>query len=92
MQVRREVLGDEHVDRANAAITDVTRDFQELLTRYPRPSDPGGSSLQPTGCPGWSRSGWSTATSSIPTAGEAESTGTRRPVARRRLERETRCV
>jgi len=34
MRVRREVLGDEHVDRANAGISDVTRDFQELVTRY----------------------------------------------------------
>jgi 4-carboxymuconolactone decarboxylase len=34
MEVRRAVLGDEHVDRANAAITDFTRDFQDLITRY----------------------------------------------------------
>ncbi|MFT4286997.1 MAG: 4-carboxymuconolactone decarboxylase [Nocardioides sp.] len=34
MTVRREVLGEEHVDRANAAITDLTADFQELITRY----------------------------------------------------------
>jgi 3-oxoadipate enol-lactonase / 4-carboxymuconolactone decarboxylase len=34
MVVRREVLGDAHVDRANAAITDFTSDFQELITRY----------------------------------------------------------
>ncbi len=34
MRVRREVLGDEHVDRAIAQTTDFTRDFQELLTRY----------------------------------------------------------
>jgi 3-oxoadipate enol-lactonase / 4-carboxymuconolactone decarboxylase len=34
MRVRREVLGDEHVDRASAGTTDVTRDFQELITRY----------------------------------------------------------
>lgn len=34
MTVRREVLGDEHVDRANAGITDVTRDFQDFITRY----------------------------------------------------------
>lgn len=33
-EVRRAVLGDEHVDRATAGITDVTRDFQELITRY----------------------------------------------------------
>jgi 4-carboxymuconolactone decarboxylase len=34
MKVRREVLGDEHVDRANDNITDVTRDFQDFITRY----------------------------------------------------------
>jgi 4-carboxymuconolactone decarboxylase len=34
MRVRREVLGDGHVDRATAGATDVTRDFQELITRY----------------------------------------------------------
>lgn len=34
MAVRRAVLGDEHVDRATAAATDFTRDFQELITRY----------------------------------------------------------
>ena len=34
MVVRREVLGDAHVDRATAATTDLTRDFQELITRY----------------------------------------------------------
>lgn len=34
MSVRREVLGDEHVDRATAGITDLTRDFQELITEY----------------------------------------------------------
>ncbi len=34
MKVRREVLGDAHVDRATSAATDVTRDFQELITRY----------------------------------------------------------
>ncbi|HET7355304.1 MAG TPA: 4-carboxymuconolactone decarboxylase [Nocardioidaceae bacterium] len=34
MRVRREVLGDAHVDRATAGATDVTRDFQELITRY----------------------------------------------------------
>jgi len=32
--VRREVLGDAHVDRATAAATDLTRDFQEFITRY----------------------------------------------------------
>jgi 3-oxoadipate enol-lactonase/4-carboxymuconolactone decarboxylase len=34
MRVRRDVLGDAHVDRATAGATDVTRDFQELITRY----------------------------------------------------------
>ena len=34
MAVRREVLGDEHVDRATAGATDLTRDFQELITDY----------------------------------------------------------
>ncbi len=34
MRVRREVLGDAHVDRAAAATTDFTRDFQELITAY----------------------------------------------------------
>jgi 3-oxoadipate enol-lactonase/4-carboxymuconolactone decarboxylase len=34
MEVRREVLGDEHVDRATAAATDLTRDYQELITEY----------------------------------------------------------
>jgi 4-carboxymuconolactone decarboxylase len=34
MQVRREVLGDEHVDAAAAKTTEFTREFQELLTRY----------------------------------------------------------
>jgi 4-carboxymuconolactone decarboxylase len=34
MRVRREVLGDEHVDAATAAATEVTADFQELITRY----------------------------------------------------------
>lgn len=33
MRVRREVLGDEHVDRAQAGITDFTRDFQDYITR-----------------------------------------------------------
>lgn len=33
MRVRREVLSDAHVDRANAGITDVTRDFQDFITR-----------------------------------------------------------
>ena len=34
MQVRRAVLGDAHVDRANAGATDFTREFQDLITRY----------------------------------------------------------
>lgn len=34
MAVRRSVLGDTHVDRATDAADDVTRDFQELITRY----------------------------------------------------------
>ncbi len=33
MAVRREVLGDEHVDRANAGITGLTADFQDFITR-----------------------------------------------------------
>lgn len=33
MKVRREVLGDAHVDRAIANTTDFTRDFQEYITR-----------------------------------------------------------
>jgi 4-carboxymuconolactone decarboxylase len=34
MRVRREVLGDEHVDRAIAAADEFTADFQALVTRY----------------------------------------------------------
>ena len=34
MEVRREVLGDEHVDRALARRTEFTADFQDLITRY----------------------------------------------------------
>jgi 3-oxoadipate enol-lactonase/4-carboxymuconolactone decarboxylase len=34
MTVRREVLGDEHVDRALAAITPLTAPFQDFITRY----------------------------------------------------------
>jgi len=34
MRVRREVLGDEHVDAAVEATTDDTADFQDLITRY----------------------------------------------------------
>ena len=34
MKVRREVLGDAHVDRAVAETTPFTAPFQELITRY----------------------------------------------------------
>ena len=34
MTVRREVLGDAHVDRAVAATTPFTADFQSFITRY----------------------------------------------------------
>ena len=34
MEVRRAVLGDAHVDRAEAAKTPLTDEFQDLLTRY----------------------------------------------------------
>lgn len=34
MRVRREVLGDAHVDRAEAGKTPFTEPFQELITRY----------------------------------------------------------
>jgi 4-carboxymuconolactone decarboxylase len=34
MKVRREVLGDEHVDRALERASDITADFQDLITRY----------------------------------------------------------
>jgi 4-carboxymuconolactone decarboxylase len=34
MKARREVLGDEHVDRAQAAKTSFNEDFQDLITRY----------------------------------------------------------
>jgi 3-oxoadipate enol-lactonase/4-carboxymuconolactone decarboxylase len=33
-EVRRAVLGDAHVDKAIAATTDLTKEFQELITRY----------------------------------------------------------
>ncbi len=33
-RIRREVLGDEHVDRAQAGATEFTAPFQELITRY----------------------------------------------------------
>src|SRR6476660_5583844 len=32
--IRRKVLGDAHVDRAIARTTDLTAEFQDLLTRY----------------------------------------------------------
>jgi 3-oxoadipate enol-lactonase/4-carboxymuconolactone decarboxylase len=34
MRIRREVLGDTHVDRAVARTTGFTEDFQDLITRY----------------------------------------------------------
>ena len=34
LEVRREVLGDEYVDRAMAAVDDFNRDFQTLLNEY----------------------------------------------------------
>ena len=34
MEVRRQVLGDEHVDEAIDRTTDFTADFQDLITRY----------------------------------------------------------
>jgi 3-oxoadipate enol-lactonase/4-carboxymuconolactone decarboxylase len=34
MVVRREVLGDAHVDRATEGATDLTREFQEFITEY----------------------------------------------------------
>jgi len=34
MEVRRAVLGDAHVDRAIEKTTELTREFEELLTRY----------------------------------------------------------
>ena len=34
MRVRRAVLGDAHVDRAQAAATPLTADFQDFITRY----------------------------------------------------------
>jgi 4-carboxymuconolactone decarboxylase len=34
MEVRRQVLGDEHVDAAIERTTELTADFQELITRY----------------------------------------------------------
>lgn len=34
MKIRREVLGDAHVDHAEAAKDEFTADFQEFITRY----------------------------------------------------------
>jgi 4-carboxymuconolactone decarboxylase len=34
LKVRREVLGDEHVDRSLARATELTEEFQDLITRY----------------------------------------------------------
>jgi 4-carboxymuconolactone decarboxylase len=34
LTVRREVLGDRHVDRAQANLNDFSEDFQSLITRY----------------------------------------------------------
>jgi len=34
MQMRREILGEAHVARAVGATTDLTSDFQNLITRY----------------------------------------------------------
>ena len=34
MRTRREVLGDEHVDRATDDATEFTKEFQDFITRY----------------------------------------------------------
>ena len=34
LKARRQVLGDAYVDRATKNATDLTRDFQDLITRY----------------------------------------------------------
>ncbi len=34
MKVRRAILGDDHVDRANASIKPYNRDFQDLVARF----------------------------------------------------------
>ena len=34
MRIRREVLGDEHVDRATQHATEETEEFQDFITRY----------------------------------------------------------
>jgi len=33
-RIRREVLGDEHVTRAQSQVTPLTEEFQDLITRY----------------------------------------------------------
>ena len=33
-RIRREVLGDEHVKRAQSQVTPLTEEFQDLITRY----------------------------------------------------------
>ena len=34
MKIRRAVLGDAHVDRSQAGLTEFNRDFQDLITRF----------------------------------------------------------
>jgi 4-carboxymuconolactone decarboxylase len=34
MRMRRDVLGDDHVDQAERASTSLSREFQDLITRY----------------------------------------------------------
>jgi 4-carboxymuconolactone decarboxylase len=34
MKIRREVLGDDYVDRATAGSSPITKEFQDLITRY----------------------------------------------------------
>lgn len=34
MRLRRSVLGDEHVDRAEVSMTTIDEEFQDLITRY----------------------------------------------------------
>ena len=53
MKVRREILGDAYVDRAVADTTDVTTEFQDLLTHYAwgRDLDPSpASTIAPVAC------------------------------------------
>ena len=47
MRIRREVLGDAHVDRAVERTTDFTADFQELITRYALGRDLGAARTRP---------------------------------------------